>query len=186
MSKIFSGSSPQKALARAFAYSKVARKDFYGKTHIVIASRECGDIKFLLEHGVRKNHIVACDVDPEALKAAKKFGVRISPFADIERTTELFSAYGLPLASVNVDLCMTLKKGYPVLDAVLDLVYKKAKVFFTFCRYRDGMKSTEQRMRMFENLSGIGGQWDATPAEVLHYQSHTNNSIGSPMTVCVM
>src|ERR1700676_4106432 len=70
--------SPGKEAARAVGYDDIPRHKFYQGYHIVIASRECGDIKYLLNNGVSPKQIIACDMDPKALSAARKLGVVIA------------------------------------------------------------------------------------------------------------
>lgn len=180
---MYSGVSPQKSEARAWAYNHVEKNSFFNKTHIVIASRECGDIKWLLEHGVSKDKILSCDTDSIARATSKKYGVQQSPYQTIEGTVAWFAKnYGTnALASVNVDLCKTLPKGGEILNKVIEYVPMSVPVFFTFCRYRDRMHSSAERMRYFRKRIYS----EVTP-KIKEYQSITKDSIGSPMTVVVI
>lgn len=185
---LFTGMSPTKTAVRAESYSAVARRDFYSKVHIVIASRECGDIKFLLAHGVQPNKIVACDLDPIAVEEARKLGVTISPHGDIRETVVwAFREYGKKnIASINVDLCCGLWDGMPILRGVLDLgVNKTIKVFFTYRRgRRDGFKSDEGR-----NIFLRGGtrtdKFRREVTKILPYFSWHKTSTGSAMGVAI-
>lgn len=174
-----SSPSPGKEAARAFAYSKLKRSALYNSYHIVIASRECGDIRFLLNMGVPRKRIIACDIDVLAREAAKRLGVIVSPFPDIVDTVAWANDnYGRSnIGSVNVDLCETLPCGLETLGRVFDADVR-GLVFFTFLRSRDRMRSTEERLQYLDV---------ALPNRLDHYayQSYTADSIGSPMSVVV-
>ena len=49
--------SPGKAKARTWGYAALKRPQLYSGYHIVIASRDCGDIRYLLSCGVHADHI---------------------------------------------------------------------------------------------------------------------------------
>jgi hypothetical protein len=174
--------SPGKEGVRALAYSNVQRKLMFQGYHIVVPSRQCGDIRLLLALGISRKRIIAADIDPLAMRAAAKFGVILSPFGDIAQAVEWANqVYGMRnIASVNVDLCFGLNKGIKVLQRVFDArVSVNAKILFTFLRGRDKMTSTEERLRYFD--SRIHGR-----QEHYSYKSFTKDSIGSPMSMVVL
>ena len=185
---LFHGMSPTKTAVRAESYSTVARRDFYNKVHIVIASRECGDIKFLLAHGVQPDKIVACDLDPIAIEEARKLGVTVSPYGDIRETiTWAFRTVGKKnIASINVDLCCGLYDGLPILRGVLDQgINKTIKVFFTYRRgRRDGFKNDVQREHYLQSSSRTV-KFVRDVAKILPYFSWHKNSTGSAMGVAI-
>lgn len=126
---LYQGFSPQKTMARSTAYSQIPRSKFYSGKRVVIASRECGDIQWLLDCGISPSNIIACDLDYGAIQAARKFRVRISPHDSIEATTEwALRTFG--------------KDGIPPLRTVLEhrcRSERKFPVFYTFMRgRRDG------------------------------------------------
>jgi hypothetical protein len=142
---VYAGNSPEKEFARAHHYGslyrRLGRARFTSRYHIVIASRECGDIHYLLPLGVPKNRIIACDTDKFARMAARKLGVIVSPEPDIEDTIIwAYQQYGNKIASINVDLCGTVLTGAPIVDNVLSHSPRYSDVYFTFMRARDGMR----------------------------------------------
>lgn len=176
--------SAGKTVARAWAYAPLAQKraSFFSQRHIVIASRECGDIAYLLALGVRKSHILACDIDPHAVKAARKLGVPCFAGDIASATRTYINLHGArAIGSVNVDLCVTLCAGVPILR---DTVYTTGlalhtPVFYTFTRNRDRWHSTEERIAHLsaEMMQDVGAD------DYFTYQSSTRDSIGTPMCV---
>lgn len=181
---LYQGFSPQKTMARSTAYSQIPRSKFYSGKHVVIASRECGDIRWLLDCGISPSNIIACDLDYAAIQAARKFRVRISPHESIEATAEwALRTFGKEVASINVDLCVSLKYGIPPLRTVLEHRFRserKFPVFYTFMRgRRDGM--TNDGARHVRLVFGVGNAirlW-------IPYTSFTQESQGSPMCMTV-
>lgn len=172
--------SPGKIAARAWCYSKVRPNKLYRDKHIVIASRECGDIRYLIQDlGVAPRNILACDIDPVAMQSAALWSVEVSSQPNIVKTVAVAkSSIGLTkLASINVDLCMTIDRGAPILNDVLDQAGRMVPVFFTFLRGRDNMSSTEERLTKLEGLL------TAPIQDFFCYQSSTRTSVGSPMCV---
>ncbi len=188
----YSGNSPQKSKVRSAAYANINRKALYGKSHVVIASRDCGDIKLLLACGVKPSMIVACDIDTTARKNAEKLGVVVSPFATITETVKWCYETDRKLASINCDLCGTLATGFNIFKDICDLVdiYKDYKVviFYTFLRARDSdflfrnvrealiaAPYDDQRKEIVSNARTI--------VEWQEYQSWTEKNNGSPMVM---
>lgn len=175
--------SPGKIAVRAATYAAIPRKKLYGGYHVVISSRECGDIKFLLGLGISPAKIIACDMDARARTAARKLGVIVSPFNDIVDTT-LWAAltYGSKnLATVNVDLCMRLNKGTEILSRVLRLgLNPDTQVMFTYAVGRDFMYSDKERLAYFREQTAQGIK------NHHHYQSFTKDSVGCPMSTIVL
>ena len=133
--------SPGKHRVRSWEYSLLKRPDLYTKHHIVIASKDCGDIRYLLSLGVAPSKIIACDIDPAARVKAKEFGVVVSPYPSVQDTVLWAIASGFKIASINVDLCASLVEACPILAPVLDaatcLQAAACLVFFTYRRGRD-------------------------------------------------
>ncbi len=138
MSKVYKSKAGaiEKISARALAYKWIKRMGFlYGKYHIVIASKDCGDINLLLTIDP-KMKIIACDTDPKAMKAAAKIpGVILSPFSDIVETTRWAIGKGYDIGSINVDLCCSILYGLPVLKPILDMA--TCPVIYTYAK-REG------------------------------------------------
>ena len=186
--------SPGKAAARSNVYAHLTRKNLYAGKHIVIASEECGDIKHLLFLGVKPSNIIACDVNVKARTAAKELGVIVSPHETIQDTiTWAYAKYGKSIVSVNVDLCMTVKNGAPILNQVLNNISKaltgkdKVKVAFTYLRARDSIQDTKdnsKRLRYLLNEADLDQDWSLNGAGY-NYQSYTKKSVGSPMSTIV-
>jgi hypothetical protein len=179
--------SPQKTAARALAYSRVQRRQFLTGKHIVIASRKCGDIRHLIDHGIKPSNIIACDVDYVARAMASRLGATLSPKNTIEETVRwAFQTYGKAnIASINVDLCAGVEKGTEILADVFSTCeankYKGA-IFFTFFRpnRKGGMKGKDN-IDYITTSVGIGDEYFAKNGLVFPYQSYTPNSVGSPM-----
>lgn len=180
---------PGKDAARGFCYASISRTDFFGKTHIVIASRECGDIHYLLRYGVKRSNIIACDIDPVAVERARRTGVR-SFDGTIEDCVDWYlSSHSYKgLATVNVDLCRTLDATGSVLDDVLCTLSSHSRhsngvrVFFTFYRSRDhvGRHGGSRLARLNATLVRSGVHVE--DSWCFDYQSWTAGSRGSPMT----
>jgi hypothetical protein len=180
--------SPQKTAVRARSYGAISRRHFYGKIHIVIASRECGDIRFLIAHGVQPDKIVACDLDPAAIAAARKLGVTLSPHGDIRETVAwAFQKYGKKnIASINVDLCCGLWDGTPILRGVLDLgITKNIQVFFTYRRgRRDGFRNDyEREAHLRTHIQTV--KFKRPLVMLMPYHSWHSKSTGSAMGVAI-
>ena len=181
--------SPGKQTARNWVYAKSSvnlPKRFLSGTHVVISSRECGDIHHLMEgYGIKKSNIIACDLDKVARQEAWKLGVRLSPYPDIVDTFKwAIDLRGKEdIASVNVDLCGNVKSGAPIVQRVLQLADEDTDVFYTFVRGRDeGMYSTEDRIQyLSEYLS-----YPITRNDYMSYQSSTDTSRGAPMCAVIL
>ena len=188
--------SPGKIATRAHGYSLLTRVQLFNGIHIVIASRECGDIKFLLSLGVKAKNIIACDIDPVARANAKALGVVVSPRETIQDTvTWAFAKHGRKIVSVNADLCMSVINGTPILKAVLEniraMIGGKSSqiiVMFTYARYRDSVviKGTDNHMSarlahicletglsLGHSVNGYGND----------YVSYTKSRTGAPMSM---
>ncbi len=178
--------SPGKAMARTWFYSHIPRGSLYSGMHIVIASRDCGDIKYLLSIGVNADQIIACDIDPLARIEASKYGVIVSDYPRIEDTVRWAQAvYGNRLISVNVDLCCSLLNAAESAAEVLE-----ARIPFTSLTYQRGR---DRRLLDEYNFTGI----DTESARLMYlrsktklmesgnieYQSFTRTSIGASMGV---
>ncbi len=181
----YAGNSLGKDMARSTAYYHLLSKEkgFHDKIHIVIASRECGDIQFLLSQGVRRDRIVACDIDPVARERAASYDI-LAVGADIIETIEWVNANFSPkeIGSVNLDLCGTIPKTVAILNAVMKLT--QCPIFYTFIRGRDGVTSSDARKALLRKR--VEYQCDIKDNLWLEYQSNTLTSTGSPMCLCVL
>lgn len=174
--------SAGKMASRAWAYNLLTAKQLYGKKHIVIASRSCGDIQYLREIGINAYDIIACDIDKVAVRAAAKYGV-FAYHANIEYIVrQMIKRWGDRISSINVDLCNSLINACPVIQKVIALVETAGitpVVFMTYRRGRDGMRDEQERRDYFlERCKRL-------PNEQFNYQSATKYSRGSPMTTAV-
>lgn len=179
-----------KLAARRFVYGHNRLHNptkFHNGTHIVISSRECGDILFLREREVKKSNIIACDLDKLARQAAWRLGVRVSPYPDIVDTVKwAIDLRGKEdIASVNVDLCGHVRSGCRVMENILRQVGRDTSVFLTFVRGRDeGMYSTEDRI---DYLADHLQFYRPIPQDnYFCYQSSTDTSRGAPMCAFVL
>ncbi len=184
----FSGISPEKSRVRAAAYSYLSKKQFYTRIHVVIASRECGDIHYLLQHKVPAKNIIACDTDPLAVEAARELGV--PAFQEDIRATAKWAVdkYKSKVASLNIDLCNSVNKGAPILREIvggLPWIGFPAKVFFTYARYHDGRCNGDRERLAIAREAAYCNQSKANILAEMPYQSWTATSKGSPMTTMV-
>ncbi len=177
--------SPGKAMARTWGYANVPRSSLYSKTHIVIASRDCGDIKFLLSLGVPAEHIIACDIDTVALVEASRYGVQISPHPRIEDTVRWALDTGYDVYSVNVDLCCSLLEAAPTVATIVSeripltlLTYRRGRDLSVIRSY-PGLTSDEARLAYLTSFTGL------MPTDQTTYHSFTRLSQGSAMGVCM-
>jgi hypothetical protein len=128
------------------------RRNLLRKYHIVIASRECGDIKALIAMGASPKRIIACDLDQYARMTARRLGCIVSPMGNIVATVEWAIRYfgRKNIASVNVDLCFGLMRCMNILQQVYACgLSKETKVFLTFCRNRAGSIANDKRAEFF-------------------------------------
>ena len=177
--------SPGKSMARTWVYSHIPRWALYTMYHVVIASRDCGDIRFLLSLGVHADHIIACDLDPVAREEAAKFGVIVSPHPDIVATAK-WACDAYPVFSINVDLCCSLLDAAPIVAEAL-----KVRAPLTMLTYRRGrdrtvldmctsdVSSDEKRMAYLKRWTEMEPDAQET------YHSFTRISQGSAMGVCM-
>lgn len=103
MEDTYKGESPSKKFARFSFWTAVAselgKTRFYNGKHLVLASREGGDVSVLLGMGVQPKNIIPVDLNPKAALAAQdKFPevqVIVGDVADIakEYKRELVSAF---------------------------------------------------------------------------------------------
>jgi hypothetical protein len=189
--------SPAKDLVRTLAYLQLPRQVLYHKKHIVIAGAG-GDIRRLKEWGVRPDQIIACDKDLRCRMRAKRSGVVLPPYPDIQsdiaKTVDwAYQQYGgSDIGSISVDLCETLIHGLPVLNSVAEVAPEGVPIFYTFkCAQDPGLsmrKNEKQpghrRLAYIRNntfLFASVSRWDFYP-----YQSWSRNNIGSPMCLAVI
>lgn len=189
-SALYAGNSPEKSLCRAQVYVRLLRNDrkgFYQKKHIVIASRECGDIRFLLDIGVSPNNIIACDTDPHARLAAQVHLPDENIGTDIVETVRATIASGAEISTINIDLCNKLQVGGKILKDILELTKNggaaNAAVFLTYFCGRDNMFSDNERKACLEGYVGR----TLSPNDLYRYQSWTAiRGGGSPMCIAIV
>jgi hypothetical protein len=193
MSSHYRGESPGKEAARSVSYSKLTAFELYYMKHIVTAGR-CGDIEYLLRQGVKPKNIIACDKLVGYRAMASKYGITLPPTGisdDIVKTVDWAMDEPGRIGSVNVDLCLTLHKGCPILNQVKEALRgNRPHLFFTFLCGRD---------------QGLGKpKWEPSPGqkrkhyfyvttdtavnrvEFFPYQSFNATSMGSPMCAAIM
>lgn len=177
--------SPGKAKARSWGYALLKRPDLYQKHHIVIASRDCGDIRYLLGLGVEPNRIVACDIDPVARAMAKQYGVTVSPHPRIEDTVKWAQAMGWALGSVNVDLCCSLLDAAPIAGAVLGVLQGTVLALLTYRRGRDAtvLGCRPEEMPDTSRMEYLAVHTKCKPNATETYHSFTRTNQGSAMGV---
>lgn len=198
MSRFHVGRSPEKERVRTLAYSKVSPKGWRDGYHIVIASRECGDIKYLLSMGVSPQKIVACDIDPIARKNARKLGVVISASPDIVQTVRLMLVYAgrENIASINVDLCGQVHMVSQILTEIFEAalpfggIHQDTQVFTTYSRNRNkdginGAKKQEYYSKLFKTMNHLYRR--GKPVAFDNYQSWTvQGGSGTPMCMAIL
>lgn len=186
----YAGNSLGKDMARSYAYNLLAsEKSFFGYDHFVIASRECGDIKFLLSHGVKPANIFACDIDPLAREAARALGLT-NVFGDIVEALKNYK--GEKLGSINLDLCGTLPGCREIVRSVYALARQHdsssdwyIRTFLTFTRGRDSMQSScERKKYLLASIDCESGSFERTTW--IEYHSNTLNRRGSPMAMALL
>jgi hypothetical protein len=160
----YKGDTKGKTVSRAKFYGYLSRTKLVNGIHVVIASRECGDIKYLLSIGVPAKNIVACDLDAWARMNARQLGVVVSHFPSIQETVK-YLHNKRKLASVNVDLCCALPKAVTIMKEVMQEVGQKVLVGLVYTR-RDHMHSETERMQYMH--SAFGGNM---PHVYMNYQS---------------
>lgn len=189
----YPGGSREKSYVRANLYHSIPYDMFYYKYHIVVASVICGDIQYLLEAGVSKDRIIACDMDPNALYVARKYGVIIPPRSyerDIVKTVHWAdSEYGSHnIASINVDLCPTVQKMAKVLGCICECIDSTPKVFATFSYGRDKMNGDPCAPHLVR-IDYLNNELSYLNVHVLRsypYQSARLNNSGYPMCAVVL
>jgi len=156
--------------------------------HIVIASRDCGDIIALRGKNVNPNKIIACDTDEHALFCVQQMhrGVIISPHPTIRDTVRWAISQGYKIGSINVDLCESLVTTMPVFEGVWNVVQEagiKVVLMFTFLRGRDAtiVRDCVDTDKARENhvIHHVG----VTPTFMDGYNSYTSAKQGSNMAV---
>lgn len=187
----YSGDSPPKKIARLRFWEAVedilGAKSFSRGPHLVISSKEGGDISVLLGMGVRADHIIAVDTDPHAVAAARvKFeGVRIErcDFAQMAKENT-------PLACMFVDLCSPIRSGS--LEKIMRASSHCLLFGYEFLCGREKVDvyrkiekfqgtSQEQRIRYLADSPVKGVHYK--PARNWHYLSSTESHIGKPMCI---
>lgn len=140
----YKGNTPEKTMSRLFGYGNgcfyfKGEKSFITEGyHLIVASRDCGDIRFLKSIGVPTSHILACDIDWFSRERAAEYGVIVSPVNTIESATEwAVEKFGNSLATVNVDLCLTADKMAPIVRKICKIVPKTTQILTTFQAARD-------------------------------------------------
>ena len=182
----YPGNSPGKEAGRTNAYARLSKHDFYTKQHIVIAG-DCGDIHYLIRQGVTPSNIWAFDIDPKCTEQAYHLGVSVAEddlSLGIVGGVKYVCDMGYDIASINVDLCMSMINGLPILKQVYDLIgVSNTHLFFTFlCGHDAGLRKQtwehnpgEKRLAYFKEKMGRGLY------DYYTYQSWSKTTTGSPM-----
>lgn len=112
--KIYKGNGTAKRQARTKCYTSIPYDLLMNGEHVVIASRECGDIKLLLEMGVNNNQIYAFDKDVTALKEAFNLLDRKNEDLRIMQSNNTAFIIGMILASVPSVGCSHVDQTFAV------------------------------------------------------------------------
>lgn len=192
---VYRGDSPGKESARTQAYARLSQTLFYGFYHLVVAG-ECGDIDYLIRQGVKPNYIIACDREAKYRRMAKERGVIVPDGYghDLVMTTKWAIGQDKSLASHNVDLCMSLINGAPILRECLDLLEDNhwtsrfTSVSFTFlCGHDPGLRKGPREQNPGQKRIDYYRQVVRRPLTNYYtYQSWTRESPGSPMCVAFL
>jgi len=193
MGNSYRGDSIQKNAVRLMAYGSMSRFDFYHKKHIVVAGTG-GDIRALTALDVPAANIIACDKQVGYRALATRLGATVPPGVigrDIVKTVQwAIATYGIDaIGSVNVDLCLSLIKGAPILDNSLTYLPEGLPVFFTFlCGHDPGLAKRpgeenpgSNRLNYFRKNVNT----DHSRVSFYPYQSWDKVSEGSPMCLAI-
>lgn len=192
----YPGNSPGKSRVRTlgydFALKKIGAERYSAGRHIVIASEDCGDIRFLVEHNIPHGNIIACDINYRAVQAAIPWGVKAWALSIQDAVKEALIPNNdviHDIATINVDLCNSLDKGWPILREVLRAAWKAPKkpiVFFTFAK-RGRIRGDVMRELYLETSIKESKLWWYKGVKAFHsYMSTTHMSNGSPMTMAIL
>jgi hypothetical protein len=181
---LYRGDTPGKKKARDTLYQlatiDIGPKRFSEEINVIVASRFCGDIKYLLSRGSPLSNILACDTDEQSRVMAASYGVPISPHPDIADTMRwAHQQYGDKVATVNFDLCHTVLK-VDLLEKVLEYTPISTTVLYTFMRGRaDKMHSQQERLDYLSRNIRANIRYT-------NYQSNSDGNVGSPMCAAIL
>lgn len=189
----YPGDSAGKKAARSWAYDQVT--DLTSKYHVIIPSQFGGDIDELVKRKVNPDHIFASDLDRLAAVRASARGCR-AYYTSIQSLIQYLVTTDYEIGSVNVDLCNTIQLAVSVLNSVLVNLHVarwSGVVMFTFARgYKDGLADgTQGDSKRIHYLNEFVHRANSkkvifTKESLYNYQSKTNDSCGSPMSLVVM
>ncbi len=117
----YKGESPAKKMVRLNSWLKTSKelgKKFYTEKHLVLASREGGDISVLLGLGVDPSNIIAVDLVKFAVDSAKEKFPGVVVYHN--NITEVAKKYANQFASINLDWCGHASKE--LLSTTLDVL----------------------------------------------------------------
>jgi hypothetical protein len=179
----YRGDTPGKQRARDVLYQlatvDVGPKRFSEEINVIVASRFCGDVKYLLARGSLPSNILACDTDELSRAAATSHGVSVSPHPDIIDTMRwAYEQYRDRIATLNFDLCHTILR-VDLLEEALRYTPTKTTALYTFMRGRDGMNSLQERLGYLTRNIRANIRY-------LNYQSNTKDNAGSPMCIAAI
>jgi hypothetical protein len=122
MADTYKGESPAKKLARFIYWIGVQRelgaKRFLTGKHLVLASREGGDISYLLGQDVPPQNIIAVEINPEAaMMVQEKFPKVRVICGEAEQIAREFKN---SLVSAYLDFCSTIQK--PLLEKIVKIM----------------------------------------------------------------
>lgn len=156
MTDNYLGESLGKKIARAQHWEMVRSylgPRFYEKSHVVIASREGGDISTLKGYGVSPDKIIAVDICPEAIEKCRF----IHPDVTIENIDVVKRVKRTPLsiASVFLDLCNNLNSEDLILDMMDDIssvLNNKSILSLNILRAREINLQFKETKNLFEEM----------------------------------
>lgn len=127
MADTYKGESPSKKLARYSFWMSVAgllgQERFQGGKHLVLASREAGDVSVLLALGVKPKNIIAVDHNAEACALAQKKFPEVRFICD--DVAKVARRFNRECISCLLDFCAPMMPR--VLDGVLQVALQVLK-----------------------------------------------------------
>jgi len=172
--------SPKKHSSRwrFYGHLKMPAKYLHKGYHILIPSTDCGDLEVLIRHlEVDKNMILAADLDPKAVAAAREYGVE-ARCEDILATLERALNHGKKIQTLNLDFCDSPVKNAHILATALRANVEW--VMYTFSQ-RSGKNMPSREARRKHIIETCGQE----PFDEWDYSSDTKYSKGSAMTCMI-
>jgi hypothetical protein len=189
----YRGDSPQKEIARDWAYSNLSKKEIREKAHVILPSEFCGDVEVLKSLGCAPYNIMCADLNPAAVTEAKKRGCQ-AWFCYVEELVKTIVDSGQAdnLAGVNADYCHRIHNAVVSFNFLLETLHSvhwSGYMFLTFTRgFKDGYHSDSERIAYLNKTVYRTNKRAIvfSPESLCRYQSNTEVSVGSPMALIVM